>query len=347
MKLLNGVLPWNDLLMPGRITIKRAVKRSTGWSALMTHLLSGNLTGPAACILYYHRVAEVDFIDPRIDDHNVLPEVFERQIAALSEFAEIVPLPELPERLIKPAAKPLVCLTFDDGYANFFSDALPVLKRYNAPATLCVVTGIIGSTDPAPFDKWAVVNSDRVTSGAWRPLNWDELEKCVASGLVTIGAHSHRHLRANESAPDQIWEEVFRSSEILRSRFGAPNVNVYAYPYGNSYMGHVPTEYESAVRKAGFKMALTTDFGHVAERHNPFRLPRVEAHGIDTAGTLRAKVQSKRSPFYLHDYCRAAVYRLRNDRRGKPADSQTEGQPLPAAAKPLERENINFSQIDV
>lgn len=332
--------------MPGRITIKRVIKRSTGWSALMTHMLSGNLTGSPACILYYHRVSEVQFVDPRIDDHNVLPEVFERQIAALSEFAEIVPLPQIPERLEQPAAKPLVCLTFDDGYANFYSNVLPVLKRYAAPATLCVVTGIIGRPDPAPFDKWAVVNSGKVPPEAWRPLNWDEIEDCFASGLVTLGAHSHRHLKASDCTPEQIREEVFRSAEILRSRFGASTVNVYAYPYGNSFMGHVPVEYESAVREAGFKMALTTDFGHIAEGHDPFRLPRVEAHGLDTAGTLRAKVQSRRSPFYLHDYCRAAIHRLRNGKSGKPAVSETEGQPVPAVIQPLERENINFSKID-
>lgn len=308
--------------MFGQIAIKRAIKRSTGWTATFTHMLSGSISGPSACILYYHRIADVDFIDPQIDDHNVLPAVFERQIAALADWSEIVPLTEVMQRLQQPSAtaKPLVSLTFDDGYANFYSNALPILKRYNAPATLSVVTGIIGRPDPAPFDKWGLKNSHRAPSDAWRPLSWNELERCLDSGLVTLGAHSHEHLRANDCTREKIQDEVNRSARILRSRFGESNVPVYAYPYGNSFMGHVPNDYETAVRDAGFELAVTTDFGQVLGDHAPFRLPRVEAHGLDIPATLRAKVQSRISPYYLHDYCRAIAFRSRNGKSKRPED---------------------------
>lgn len=319
--------------MPGRITVKRGVKRSTGWLATLAHKFSGDIEGPAACILYYHRIADIDFIDQQIDDHNVLPEVFERQIVALSESAEIIPLTELPQRLKRNAEKPLVCLTFDDGYANFFSTAMPILKRYNVPATLSVVTGIIGTPNPAPFDKWAIKNIHRVSSDAWRPLNWAEIENCLESGLVTLGAHSHRHLKANDCSNAQVQDEVNRSAEILRSRFGESSVPIYAYPYGNSFMGHVPEVYETAVREAGFELAVTTDFGHVVECQSPFRLPRVEAHGLDTAKTLSAKIQSKRSPFYLHDYCRAAVCRSIKGKGEQSVDTESAGGAASAALR--------------
>jgi len=69
-----------------------------------------------------------------------------------------VPLPEMHERLMcdQPEnGKPLVSLTFDDGYANFRLNVLPLLERYKIPATLAVATAYMGSTKPAPFDGWA------------------------------------------------------------------------------------------------------------------------------------------------------------------------------------------------
>jgi hypothetical protein len=88
-------------------------------------------------------------------------------------------------------------------------------------------------------------------------------------------------------------------------------------------MGHVPNDYETTVRDAGFDLALTTDYGQVLDDRTPFRLPRVEAHGLDTARTLRAKVQSKHSPYYLHDYCRAIAFRSRNGKSERPEDKNS------------------------
>ena len=122
--------------MIGRNRIKRVVKQTAGWAARLTQVFAAPAPGQSACIFYYHRVAKLDFVDPQVDDWNVAPQTFERQIAALSEFAEIIPLLELPKRLATPAAtsRPLVSLTFDDGYASFHRHALPILKRYGAAA---------------------------------------------------------------------------------------------------------------------------------------------------------------------------------------------------------------------
>ena len=299
--------------MFGPIHFKRAVKRASNWTAVLAHNLIEDVPPPSGAIFYYHRVADLDFIDARVDDHNVAPKVFERQIAALAKVAEIVPLEQLPEKLKnwrRSAAKPLLSLTFDDGYSHFFSNVLPVLKRYDAPATLSVVTAPINQSKPMPFDKWALKNFGKVLFETWKPIKWREIEHCLASGLITLGAHSHEHRRANECTSDEIHEEVGRSAEILFNRFGKENVPVYAYPYGNTFLGHVPPDYEKAVRANGFKLAVTTDFGQVTQDSEVFRLPRIEAHGLDTAAVMRAKLKSKVSPFYLHDYLRAAIFRL-------------------------------------
>lgn len=309
---------FNLTAMIGQINIKRAIKRTSNWTAILAQMFSvAAPREPRACIFYYHRIADIDFVDSKLDDRNVLPRIFEKQIAALSEFAEIVSLPELTEKIKRraPRSKPLISLTFDDGYANFYTNALPILKRCNAPATLSIITGAVDRAAPLPSDKWAVKHRQTVSPETWKPIKWNEIEKCLASGLVTLGAHSDKHLKANDCTRAQIEEEVERSAEILYERFGKTNVPVYAYPYGNSHLGHVPEDYERAVRRAGFRLAVTTDFGLVTETLNPFMLPRIEAHGVDSAAAIRAKTASRFSPFRLHDCCRAAKYRVTNGKK--------------------------------
>jgi len=141
----------------GPITAKRAIKRAAGWAAVLTSPWVSRPDRPRACILMYHRVAALDFVDPRLDDWNVPPPVFAEHVAALAEFAECVPLAQLPARLRAsgPGERPLVCITFDDGYANFVDAALPVLSRHRVPAACFVVTSCVASEEPMPFDRWA------------------------------------------------------------------------------------------------------------------------------------------------------------------------------------------------
>jgi hypothetical protein len=150
--------------MLGKIAAKRALKRAANTAALLLAPFAARAACRQACVFVYHRIADVSFVDPVVDDRNVPPRLFEAQIAALAKLTELVPLQDLPTRLAAGSAtgKPLVCITFDDGYANFCTHALPILKRYNAPATVFVVTSLIGHGDPPPFDAWSCKNRGRV-----------------------------------------------------------------------------------------------------------------------------------------------------------------------------------------
>ena len=84
--------------MIGRITVKRALKHAAGRAAAATVPFVRRPRASRVCILMYHRVADIDFVDPDVDDWNVRPDTFARQIAALSECAEFVRLADVPER---------------------------------------------------------------------------------------------------------------------------------------------------------------------------------------------------------------------------------------------------------
>ena len=292
--------------MVGPITLKRAVKRTAGLAAVAARPFAARQRCAGACILYYHRIADIPFADPRVDDWNVSPARFEQQIAALAGWAEIIPLLELPTRLQPdtPSRRPLVCLTFDDGYASFYTEALPILKKYRVPATVSVITSAVGLTGPLPFDAWARRNACRVAPEVCRPMGWSELEACRASGLVSIGSHSHRHLKGRECSTAQLIEEAEESRAILTARLG--EARTYAYPYGMSRIGYVPPAYVEAVRACGYELAVTTDLGMAGVRSDSHLLPRIEAHGVDRPEMIRAKAGGSLGPYYLTDRLRKA-----------------------------------------
>ena len=96
-------------------------------------------------ILMYHSVNDKScpYIYP---DNMVSVENFEKQIAYLASKKNVISLPELigyvrEDRLPANA----VVITFDDGYYDFYSKAYPILKKYNVPCTLFLISGILDS----------------------------------------------------------------------------------------------------------------------------------------------------------------------------------------------------------
>lgn len=320
--------------MLGRIRLKRGIKRAAGWAAVASApLTAAAASGHAsACILMYHRTARINFVDPSTDDWNVHPDIFEQHMRTLSEFAEPLPLDALAARLHPStlsgapeadarrrdegasarrepdATRPLVCVTFDDGYGSVCEQALPILVRYRIPATLFVPTAYVGGDEPMPFDRWGQRHGGRVDAGSWRPVVWRDLERALRTGLVSIGSHSHQHLAARDCDAARLADEAGRSRDTLRARLGPEQARTYAYPYGCTRLGDVPASYERAVRAAGYELAVTTDLGLASSAGNPFRLPRIEAHQVDTASMLRAKVCGALGPYRITDRLRGLVH---------------------------------------
>lgn len=96
-----------------------------------------------AIVLMYHRVAEVDF-DPW--QLCVSPSNFEQQLAVLQKSFNVIPLQDLLRQLKdEKIYQDCVCITFDDGYADNFLNAAPLLEKYNLPATFFIASKYIGT----------------------------------------------------------------------------------------------------------------------------------------------------------------------------------------------------------
>lgn len=95
-------------------------------------------------ILIYHRVLARP--DPMLEEVPDAME-FERQMALLSGFFTVLPLSEAIERLNAGRLPRLAaCVTFDDGYADNAEVALPILRRWEIPATFFISTAFLNGT---------------------------------------------------------------------------------------------------------------------------------------------------------------------------------------------------------
>lgn len=106
-----------------------------GLSVILKRL---RVKGNEVAILTFHRVSdEADDLWPpmRVD-------IFSRLMEYLSHETSVVPLENLHSVSNYPS-KPLVCLSFDDGYMDFFENALPILRKYSLPCHHNICPGLI------------------------------------------------------------------------------------------------------------------------------------------------------------------------------------------------------------
>jgi peptidoglycan/xylan/chitin deacetylase (PgdA/CDA1 family) len=114
--------------------------------------------------------------------HDIEPQSFARQLEFLrAEGYRTLPLDEflaLSRRKGGPRAGRCVLLTFDDARLNFHQCALPALRAAGAQATLFAPTLWMSAARPAAAERF---------------MDWAQLRECLASGLVDLGSHAHRH----------------------------------------------------------------------------------------------------------------------------------------------------------
>ncbi|WP_369186649.1 polysaccharide deacetylase family protein [Streptomyces sp. R08] len=229
------------------------------------------VTGPVPWVAMYHSVGDCSDDPYRI---TVSPDRLAQQLRWLrGRGLRGVSMTDLLAARARGEGQGLVGLTFDDGYADFVDNALPLLARWGCGATLFVLPGRLGGDN-----AWD-------PQGPRKPLLTADGIRQAAAGGVEIGSHGLTHVDLTKADDDTLHAEVAESRSRLRELTNSP-VGGFCYPYGT-----IDARAMDAVRAAGYAYACAIDPG---ELNGPHALPRVHIGQNDTAVRLFLKYRLHR-----------------------------------------------------
>jgi peptidoglycan/xylan/chitin deacetylase (PgdA/CDA1 family) len=244
-------------------------------------------------ILMYHNVAHPSATNRRT--FTVSPDKFEAQLRYLHDhqfttltIAQLANF--LPSRRALPT-KPVV-LTFDDGYADFYESAFPILKRYDATASVYVVS------------NWVQLCASPQNNT--KMMSWSQLRQLHAEG-IEIGAHTHNHVKLDSIAHHQARWEIAHSKQCIEQHLGlGAQVFTFAYPFGR-YTSAV----SQAVIECGFRAACAVRYDMSSLADKPYELARIIVQGNHTLDDFKALLtpEGVRGKLALHRV-RAQLWRI-------------------------------------
>lgn len=203
------------------------------------------LYGPCAVIptlMYHHVQTAQEAKNSGYTGLNVTPEVFNSQLDYInSRGYSVISVSDLSGFFSNTKVlpnKPLL-LTFDDGYEDFYLQALPLLVSHNFPATLFLPTGL---ADNPGYMSWSQISQ-------------------LSSRHILVANHTWSH--------SSIAKEI-TTADIQLSDRGLNSPKTFAYPYGSKNSAAI-----TELKSLGYTTAFTTRPGKILCAKTNLELPRI------------------------------------------------------------------------
>ena len=253
------------------------------WFSVRFAWWRGSLPWDRPRILMYHLVTPHP-PGTRYRGLRVPPAMFERQLAWLkAKGFHFATMSEVAAGAVPPRT---VVLTFDDGYADNFTAAHPLLVKYQAVATLYLVAVRNDGSD------WSAKKKAHHNSGelVQEPkLTDDQVREMIRSGVWEMGGHTLTHALLPPLSAEERHREIAGARHRLQETFSVP-VDSFAYTFG--IWGEAERR---AVEDAGFRTAVTTDAGAPdLPLADPLAVPRIKISGKEGMLAFRIRVRTGR-----------------------------------------------------
>ncbi len=230
-------------------------------------------------ILLYHSVSE----NPGrlIEPFSVTPATFSRHLDLIQEEGyKTVTFSQLLEAwTLGKSTEKMIVITFDDGYGDFATTALPEMQNRNMVSTLYITTGFL---DGNPSNQAISRPEDKM-------LHWDEIPDIAATG-TEIGAHSQSHPHLDTLSRTQLRDEIFRPKGLLEDKLQKP-IASYAYPHG--YCG---PRVKQMTQAAGYESAAGVRDMLSHRDDDRFNVARLLVRTSHTDDTFRGWLQLQGAP---------------------------------------------------
>ena len=228
-------------------------------------------------VLCYHSIHPVNRFA------SATPTQFDRDVRWLVEHCAIVPSDDVRDRAVHADDRPVVALTFDDGYVDNYRYAFPILAHHGVSATFFVTTGFLDR------DPRVVVRMSRMRGMAVEPLRWKEVLEMRDAGM-RIGSHTVTHPNLAALGRPAIDAELRDSKHRLEDEL-SEEVAAVAYPYGIPGR-HVDDRVLDAAASAGYRHGLSILYRNVRSRDDRLNLPRIAVKN-NALRVIRAKVDGR------------------------------------------------------
>ncbi len=238
------------------------------WRAAFIRQMKQSRSIPLA-VLFYHRVAN-DFPNP----WTISETGFLQQIDWLQKNFELISLAEVQRRIRDGNSRPAVSITFDDGYSDNCSFALPLLVERGIPVTYFVTTHYTTHQKPFPHD---------VARNVPLPANSIESLRAMVHAGVVIGGHTRTHGNLGLlTDAAEIHDEVIAATREMESMLDTP-IQYFAFPFGQ--MQNLNPQVFKLLADQGFSGVCSAYGGFNAVNGDSFHLQRI--HGDPNFARLR------------------------------------------------------------
>jgi peptidoglycan/xylan/chitin deacetylase (PgdA/CDA1 family) len=258
---------------------------------------------PQLPVLMYHSISpELSTRSPYYEI-NTSPEMFARQMSLLREHGyrpidlssglRALQFGTLPSRA--------VAITFDDGYLDFHTHALPVLVEHGFTAIVYIVSTLT-----------AAGSGKRLRLNGKECLTWPEVRELRKRGIA-IGSHTETHPKLYEMEQFAIDGELRRSKATIENGLGEA-IDSFAYPYAFPEQDlHFTAALKGNLIACGYQNSVSTIVGTAGRRHDPHFLPRIPVNSYDDDRLFLAKLQGAydwiRQPQRLYKQAKSFFHR--------------------------------------
>lgn len=168
-------------------------------------------------VLMYHAVVREPL---PVSDWCFLDEkVFRDQMTYLKKHCRIVPFRELPASVRPKNGRPIVAVTFDDGYQNNYDVAFPILRQMDVPATIFLATDFIGSDDTV----WFCRINDALAKTSLERFEWEKVSYDLSSMSRRAEAGAEIQVRLKRYGHPRLLEEM---RNLVRSLGADPDAPI-------------------------------------------------------------------------------------------------------------------------
>ena len=213
-------------------------------------------------ILMYHSIGGVADNDTK-GLYSVSKENFYRQMEHLKKLQESRLLLVVPFGSERPGT---ISITFDDGYADNFEVAAPILRQFGFPFHI-------------------FINPQLVTSRQGGFLTHQQISELATSQNVTLGIHGYSHLPLTDFSNERLLSELMLAINWIQD-FNTEAPITMSYPHGA-----VDSRIVDAMRSLGITRAACSKFSPLSTNSDPLLLPRIDIWSTDTLSVFDSKIR--------------------------------------------------------